>query len=403
MTTLSLAQLIVQETKAGIYEFALGVANRIGLPVSTWETGNPTRSMFHVESEYLEKLEEIVVGFIKAGFLDLAAEIAEDMLSRGLANAYTWLEWNAKQFYNVDVPPATAATTRVVLTNTGGGFFPDIDPGDIIFKNTTSGKTYKNTSGGTLASGPGTTLTLDVEAEEVGSESSAGAGEIDEIVTGMIGVTCTNPVAAIGQDKWSPSTIVKQCRDKIGSQSSQAPRDIYTYVARNKDLTGTNAITRARAYSVSNSGDIAIYLAGPGGAIAEVDRALVETAIMKHAVCLTATPHVYSASNVVIPITYEVWIYSSVNKTAEEIEAAILSALQALFRSRDIGGDIIPPATSGVLAHSVIKTTIGNVFKAQTIKTEVSTPSVDTPIANGEVAAIGLVSATIHFVTVGNA
>ena len=45
--------------------------------------------------------------------------------------------------------------------------------GDLVFKSTASGKTYTSTTGGTLARGPGTTLTVTVVADEPGSDSSA--------------------------------------------------------------------------------------------------------------------------------------------------------------------------------------------------------------------------------------
>ena len=85
---ISLATLLIQETKAAIYEYALGVANAIGLPVSTWQAGDPTRSQFHVESEMFATLEEIVVGYIRSGFLDYAAEAA----ATGNAKSILWLK-----------------------------------------------------------------------------------------------------------------------------------------------------------------------------------------------------------------------------------------------------------------------------------------------------------------------
>jgi hypothetical protein len=72
VATPSLASLIIQETKAQIYQTAIDVATALGLPVTSWQPGDPTRSFYHLESEVLAKLEEIVVNFIKAGFRDYA-------------------------------------------------------------------------------------------------------------------------------------------------------------------------------------------------------------------------------------------------------------------------------------------------------------------------------------------
>lgn len=398
--TVSLASLIIRETKAAIYKTALGIAESIGLPVSTWQAGDPTRSLLHLESEVLSALEEVVVGYIRAGFLDYAAELAAEAAATGDTRGRAWLKVVAKQVFNIDVPEATYATTTVTLTNGGGGIYgpSDLAPGTLTFKNSATGKTYRNTTGGTpdtLASGPGTTVTMTVEAEEPGSESSAGAGEIDTLVTGLLGVTVTNADAAIGVDEQDPATTVQQCRDKLDSLSPNGPKGAYSYVARNPDLTGTHGVTRVRVYSESDTGDVTVYLAGPSGGVSSSDRDLVETAILAYATPLCITPTVLAASNLSVAITYELWIYKSCNKTAEEIEADVLSALESMIASRSIGGDIIPPATTGKLHVSLIESVIRNVFP-QCFKVAVTLPAADVTLTNSQVATLGAVTATVH-------
>lgn len=390
-----LATLIVQETKDAIYKTALGIATNLDLPVSSWQPGDPTRSLFFLESELLEKLEEIVVGYIRAGFLDYAAEAASALGAD--ERAKKWLHVLAKQQFNVDVPEATYATTDVTLTNTGANFYPDIAAGDLTFKNSTTGKTYHNTSGGTLDSGPGTTLTVSVEADEAGADSSADAGEIDEMVTALVGVTCTNAVAAVGNDSQSPATTVEQCRDKLDSLSPNGPKGAYSYVARNPELAGTAAVQRVRVYGDSDTGDVTVYLASSSGGVTEPDRVLVEDAILSWATPICITPTVLAATNVTVNITYELWVYKSVNKTEDEVEEDVETALENMFAERPIGGDIIPPATTGKLHLSLIASTIRETFP-QAFKVSVSTPSGDTTITNGQVAALGTVTGTIYFV-----
>lgn len=381
--SVSLATLLVQETKSRIYETALGVATAIGLPVSSWQVGDPTRALFHVESELLATLEAVVVGYIQSGFLDYATG--------------TWLEILAEQVYGVVVPDATFATTDVVMTNGGGGLYAGIDPGDITFKSTISGKTFTNITGGTLASGPGTTLTVTVRADEPGSDSSVGSGEIDDLVTGYLGVTVTNPIAAIGVDKQDEYTTRQQCRDKLGALSPNGPKEAYAFVARNAALTGTSAVTRVRVYGDSSNGNVTVYLAGPSGGISATDRALVETAILKYATPLTITPTVLASVDVVVPVTYELWIYKSVNKTASQVAADIQAALEQLFAARPIGGDIISPALTGALYQSLIESTIRSTFP-QAFRVSVSLPVGDTALGNGQVAALGVVTATVNLV-----
>jgi len=387
MSVVSLATLIVQNTKAQVYDFALGIANVIGLPVSSWQAGDPTRALFHVEAElHSGPLEQTVVGFIKSRFLDLATG--------------SWLIVKAEQDYGVTVPDATYATCDVLLTNTSGYVYT-FEAGDLTLKSTTTGKTYRNTTGGTLIAKVGATngtLTVAVVADEAGSDSSASAGEIDDLVTTHTGVTCTNALAAVGVDEQDEETTRQQCRDRLGRLSPNGPKEAYADVARDAELTGTSNITRVRTYGDSETGDVTVYLAGPSGAVAEVDRALVETAILTWAAPLCITPTVLSASNVTVPITYELWIYKSSGKTVAEVAEDVEAALEAMFAARPIGGDIIAPATTGKLYRSMIESTIRAVFPTTAFRVSVTVPAGDTSMTNGQVAALGTVTATVTMV-----
>jgi hypothetical protein len=373
---IDLESLLVQHTKAEIYETALGLARALGLPVSTWQAGDPTRSLYHLEAQELASLEELVAGYISSGFLDYATGM--------------WLKILAEQVFGVEVSEATYATTTITLTNTGGGLY-EVDVNEYTFKNSTTGKTYHNTTSGIIASGPGTTLDLTVVADEAGTDSNAAAGEIDEIISGPLGVTCTNDEAAVATDEPDEDTIRQQCRDKLGALSPNGPREAYSYVARNSALTGTTAVTRVRVY-------VTIYLAGSSGGVAEPDRALVESALATWATPVCITPTVLAATNVSVAVTYQLWIYSTVNKTSAEIEEEVEEALEALFASRPIGGDIIPPAVTGSLYRSLIESTIRSLYD-DAFRVTVSAPSGDTALTNGQVATLGTVTPTVTLVT----
>lgn len=380
-----LATLVVAEDKATLYKAALMIATGIGVPVSTWQDGDPTRSLLFLEAEVLERLSAIIVALAQSAFLDDAPD--------------DWLVIVAKQFFNVDVPEASYATTDVVLTNNGGGLYDeqDLAVGNVTFRNSLTNKTYHNITTGVLASGPGTTLTLTIEADEAGSESTAGAGEIDEMVTVLLGVACTNPIAAVGSDRQDRSTTIQQCRDKISSLSPNGPSGAYAFVARNAVLTGTTAITRVRTFGSSDTGDVLVVLAGASGAVAEVDRAKVEAAVLKWSTPLCITPSVISSSNVVIAITYEVWIYKRVNKTVAEIHLAHEKALAAMMAAALIGGDITTEGVDGVLYQSEVETAIKNAFPKDTYRVVVSVPG-DTSLSNDQVPVLGEVTSTINLI-----
>jgi uncharacterized phage protein gp47/JayE len=213
----SLTSMLIQRSKAAIYASGLAIADGLGLTTTSWQAGDPTRSLYHFLADSIATLEELVAGFVTSGFLDYA---------KG-----AWLTVLAKQVFNVDRIEATYASTPVTLTNGGGGFF-DPGVGDVVAKSSTTNKTYTCTTAGTLPSGPGTTLVLDFTADEPGADSTALAGEIDTLVTSMLGVTCSNTLAALGLDEESDDALRERCRAKLGTLSPNGPRDAYDFVVR---------------------------------------------------------------------------------------------------------------------------------------------------------------------------
>jgi hypothetical protein len=379
--TVSLATLLLSSTKTAIYEYALGVATALGLDVSSWQAGDPTRTQFYALAEMLEARDVLADGYVASGFLDYATG--------------TWLEVHAEQQFGVVVPPATSATCTVTLTNTSG-FVYTIAAGDLTFSNSTTGKTYHSTTGGTLSAS--STLDVTVVADEAGSDSSAGATEIDTLITPLGTVTCSNALAATGVDKQSEDTTRAQCRARRGRATPNGPRDAYTDVALDPTLTLTSAITDARAYGDSTNGAVTVYLRGPSGAVAEADRALVETAILANATPLCITPTVLSVANLSVAVTYSLKLYARANVTAAEAATAIETALIALFARQPIGGDIVSPATTGYLYQSLIAATIAAVYQGDAFDVIVTAPAGNTALTNAQVAALGTVTPTVTIV-----
>lgn len=379
--TVTLATQLITNTKATIYQLALDVATTLGLPVTSWLPGDPTRSDYHVVAEELEAVELVIANFVASGFLDHAEDF--------------WLTLLADQVFDVQRTSAAYATCTILLTNAGGGYF-NPQPGDITVKSSTSDQTYHTTDGGTLASGPGTTLELDVVADVAGSAGSASIAEINTLVTTMLSVTVSNTTAATAVDEESDQALRARCRAKLGSLSPNGPRDAYVYVATTPSLSGTPNVTRARAFADSPTGLVTLYLAGPSGAVAGADRTLVEAGIVAYATPLTITPTVLSATNVIVAVTYQLWLYASVGVTAAEAQVAVEAALDAMFVSRPIGGDVI--TGSGALYLTMIESVIRAVYPQHSFRVSVSLPTGDTALDPNEVAVKGAVTPTITFV-----
>ena len=196
----SLAEQLIVETKAAIFARGLSLATSLGLTVTSWAAGDPTRSYFHFIAEVLSRLEPNVAGYVSSGFLDYAEGV--------------WLTLLAKQVFNVDRTEATYASGTVTLTNASGAIYV-FEAGDVTVQDSSTGKTFRSTSGGTLAASDGitaTTLVLDFPADEAGSDSSSGATDIDTMVTTFLGVTCSNAAAFVGVDEEDDAALRDRCR-----------------------------------------------------------------------------------------------------------------------------------------------------------------------------------------------
>jgi len=324
MALLPLSSFFTSATIQQLYAKGLQIADTLGLQATTWREGDPSKAQFYYLAEILASLEGVVGEFLKAGFLDYAEG--------------GWLTVLADQVYNVQRIEATNAAEDLVLSNSGGAQYT-IDPGQMTFRSSVTEKTYTNTSGGILASGPGTTLTVSWVADEPGSDSSVAADEIDEIVTALAGVSVASSVASSGQDAELDAALKQRCKDSRGALSPNGPADAYDYVARNPTLTGTTEVTKSSTVAASATGDVTVYLAGTSGPVTEPARAAVEAAITQWATPLTTTPTVLNSVAVPVTISVDVFVYDSVGLTVSEIQDAVRDAFADTFADIPIGGN----------------------------------------------------------------
>lgn len=361
-------ELITPQSLSTILARGLQIASGLGLPVTSWRPGDPTRSLYHFLAEALQTRESYTVEFIRAALLSTA---------RG-----DWLTVVASEVYGVDRTEATYATSTVTLTNAGGGYYAP-EPGDVVVKSTLSGKTYRSTTGGTLAGG--TTLQVQVIADEAGSDSNAAEDEIDALVTQFLGVTVTASTVAIAQDEQEDEPLREQCRATLGALSPNGPPDAYEYVARNPDLTGTTIVTKAKSVPNSSTGQVKVYIAGAAGAVTGAEETAVQNAIEAWATPLCITPDAQSASNVSVNVTATVTGDDIPAGYEADAEAAVTSAIAAL--------NINAP-----VARSMIISVLQRLAEdqgADNVSVTLAAPAADVPVDVDEVATVGTVSITV--------
>lgn len=406
MTTPPLSVLFPRSTVQEIFDLGIAVARKLGLPVDSWQDGDPTKSDYWFLSEYLDAFEGIAQGYVASGFLGLARQLAEQNEA-----FYPWLERLAYEVYGYEAREATFASVRMTLTNTAGALYTtdDLAAGNISYQNAQTGATYTAISGPEDADGnpvplrpvsaaPANVVYQWVTADEAGSDSSADPGEIGLLVN-LPGVTATNETAAIGTDRETPASIEQGARERLGPMSSNGPGDAYNSVAKDSSKTGTTGITRTRTYTDSLGGVVRVYLAGPSGAVSAEDAQAAEAAIVEYATPQCTTPIVLSATNKVINGAYELWLRDDVGQTESEAEQTVEAALRAFFQARPIGGDLIEAEGQGKVYRSAIEAAISGAFAARYfVRLVLSSPAIDTPVLDQEVPVFGTFTPTaIHF------
>lgn len=364
---ITLASLLSLTTKDGFYAKGLAIVESLGVTVTSWRAGDPTRSLYHYLAEMLTVLEPVVREFIAGGFLEFASG--------------EWLTILAKQVYNVDRDEATFAGDALVLENTEPYLY-EIEAGDLTFKSSATGQTYHNTTGGTLSPGPGTTLELEWVADEAGSDSSVSADEIDELVTTLLGVEIQSSGAGVGVDEQTDAALKAECSASVGGISPNGPAEAYQSVALNSTLTGVTDVTKAEVDGDSDTGDVTLYLAGPSGPVQSESVDAVADAIALWATPLTITPSVVNATEVAVAISMTVYIYSSVGETEAVIQSTVSDRLQDVFTELAIGGD------DGELDPSKLSSAAFASFPGYVHKVVVATPAAAVAIDAGEIATI---------------
>jgi hypothetical protein len=261
--TLSVLSLITRITADEFLSRMLQVAEAIGLPVTTWREGDPTRALFRADSEQLGTLEEAQYNYAKAAFLHTAEE--------------DWKTLRAKETFNVDRDEATFAEPSIDIENAGGGLF-ELDPGGLIVS--AGDQLYENIETITIDPGPAFTLTIALRAKTAGAAGSVGVDDIDTIVSPTLtGVTITGSTAATASDAQSDPGLDDECLASLGALSPNGPFDAYEYVVQNSTLTGVEGITRAKSDGDTTDGTVTVYAATDTAGISSPTIALLQAAV----------------------------------------------------------------------------------------------------------------------------
>lgn len=370
-----------EQVQASIYD-VLGI---VGVNTTVWKPGAVVRTMITAVSIVAAAFSSLQAKIARAGWLELADG--------------AWLTLVARYVFNVERFEATFASGEATLTNAGGGVYT-LDPNDLVISNPDTGKTYRNTAPFTL--GALSSITIPIVATEAGSASTSTPNTIVELETPLLGVTCTNAKAVVGQDEESDPSLRTRCYEKLGALSPNGPWDAYSSAARNaRRSDGTQiGVTRVRVQD-DGYGAVNTYVATATGGVTgtagdvETDLGAVDDAIQRQAGPLAVTANTYSASPVTVPVTYELWMYNTSGLSEEEIKAAVAERLTTGMATQPIGGNVIGSDPGKIFLDS-IRTTIG-ATRPEIFHVVLTSPAADVVLDEDEVPVLGAVTATaIH-------
>lgn len=390
MTT-SLADLTAPLSREDVEDAIYAAIAARGLSTTTWKPGAVVRTLIAAIALVLASLSALIALIAQSGFLALASG--------------DWLTLVARYVYNVERITGTFATGNVTLTNTGVGVY-NVAIGDLVLRHATSGKTYRNTAAFALGASPAT-VSVAMQADEIGTPSNANAATITGFVTPLLGVTASNPAALLGTDAESDVALRSRCSDKLGSLSPNGPSDAYSSVAKAAKRADGSAIGINRVKTVATgSGGVTVYVTDADGTVAGGDLTTVDTEIQTKAVPLGITATVVAATTLSIPVTYEVWVRNNTGLDATSIRGVVSEMLQALFAGTPIGGFIVTPP-NGLLHKSQIEGAIAAAFHTASVpggsavdgalvKLSVTAPAGDTALTAGQVPVLGLITGTVN-------
>lgn len=374
----SLDEILTVSERDDVLATLLALAASLGAPTTAWQEGDPILTTLTTDAQKSADLTVVAVEIAKGGFGELLPSDA-------------WADLWAQSRFNATRVPATEATGLVNATNSSASNYV-LAIGDLIIAHTTTGKTYRNQAAITILAGTGLDDIL-VQADEPGIASNAAPNTITTLVTSLVGVGVTNPLAFVGADKETTPALVDRARSKLGSFSPNGPKDAYDYAAKTPELSPTAVpITRTHTVLDAATGTLTTYLATAAGPASGPDVIIVQAAFDQFVEPWGVTSVAAAASAVVVPVTYQLWIQGSQLTTAQ-VETLVEAALVAWFETLDIGGYVIPPDT-GAIYPDVLEQVIGQATPG-ILRVAVSVPASTTALTSNQVATLGTITPTV--------
>jgi hypothetical protein len=224
---------------------------------------------------------------------------------------------------------------------------------------------------------------------------------VDDLVTTLLGVTCSNAAEIVGQDAEEDEDLKERDIESLGALSPDGPKEAYEFVAKTPELNGGVTVNRAKTLAPPGDGTLTVVVAGPAGALSAPEIALIQTGIDDNAEPATAVATVISATDVALTVETDVYLSSASGLTSGTVEDFVKEALLDYVAALDIGGvntgtgGRVPwRALVGVIERSSPDGSSRPILEATLVS------EADVALAETEVATLvdGDITVNVHFV-----
>ena len=314
----------------------------LGFNTTAWQAGSVQRTM-------LTGVAQVYATF--TGIVDGLSRLAFNSTSEGTA-----LTLFADSHFDNQRTGATSTSGTVVLT--GGAVGPPhvLAIGAVIVADAT-GRTFINTSGGTVPIGGVCAPPLTFQAQIAGTDGNVANDTITVMQTSFAGVTCNNPdpgggswITVLGTDTEADVTLRARNTAKWGVISVSDPADRYEYFIR----TAVAGAVRVEVddQTPDGPGTLRAYIASATGVspAADVTATQAELERIKNPTAKVSAPSgAFAADAQPQTFTYTAYILTASNTAATR--AAIEAALSDYVNTLPISGDIFPDAAIGIFVR----------------------------------------------------
>jgi hypothetical protein len=294
---ITLAELVTPSTTSDVLATELSLATQLGLPVTSWQPLDPSRTIFQINASLMASMSVEIAQLAQGGYASYAAIMpaGTSIYNDGAGYLTTWMDLRCTDQYNVTRVQPSAASGAIPVTNSTATAQPYV-AGQLHFQHPTSGATYTNTAAGTVAASGASSILVAADPAYIGTIGTLSPGQTAIMLTPFPGVTTTAQVVGlVGTAIETNLHYLARCEAKLGALSPNGSKSAYQFVASSLPVFGT---------SIQPPTDISDYAASPVAAIATAATALLAAlGFVGGAAQLYSAPTAANPWGVVAPVT----------------------------------------------------------------------------------------------------